>query len=112
MPQYTLVVPHAANQITADVPISAVLDNMPIALSDVAFGRKADDQSGLRMTTSEGTTLVIKREGAAKCESLQDFGKRANIISKNEMLEVRDDAGSHLARKERKPDEWDLPVEP
>lgn len=60
-----------------------------------------------RMATSEDTTLVIKREPEGKMRVTSRHWEDAKVIVKNEVLEVRDvDGRLHVARKERKPDEW------
>jgi hypothetical protein len=66
-----------------------------------------------RMATSEDTTLVIKREDAGKMRVTSRYWEDAKVPLKDEVLEVRNVNGSlHVARKARKPDEWDPPVEP
>jgi hypothetical protein len=79
----------------------------------VGLSGSADEKLLERMATSENTTLVIKREGDGKIRVASRHWEEAEVTGKNEMLEVRSvDGRLDVARKERKPDEWDPPVEP
>lgn len=64
------------------------------------------------MPTSEDTTLVIKRDADGKMRVTSRHWEDAKVILRNEVIEVRNvDGWLHVARKARKPDEWDPPVE-
>jgi len=66
-----------------------------------------------RIATSEDTTLVIRREEGGKMRVTSRHWEDAKVLGKNEVLEVRNvDGRLHVARKERRPDEWDPPYEP
>jgi hypothetical protein len=66
-----------------------------------------------KLATTEKTTIAIAREvgGIVRVTSGSWDGEK--VILKDEVLEVRNvDGRLYVARKARKPDEWDPPIEP
>jgi hypothetical protein len=66
-----------------------------------------------RMGVSDGLTTSVRREEGGKIRVTSSAWEDAKVIGKHEVLEVRNvDGRLHVARKERRPDEWDQPIEP
>jgi hypothetical protein len=66
-----------------------------------------------KLATSEKTTIVLQREVGGKIRVTSGSWDGEKVILKGEVLEVRNvDGRLHVARKARKPDEWDPPIEP
>jgi hypothetical protein len=66
-----------------------------------------------KLATSEKTTIVIDRQpnGGMRVTSGSWDGER--VILKDQVLKVRNvDGRLHVARKAKKPDEWDPPYKP
>ena len=62
---------------------------------------------------SDGLTTSVRREEGGKIRVTLSLWEDAKVIGKHEVLEVRNvDGRLHVARKERRPDEWDPPIEP
>jgi len=64
-----------------------------------------------RLATTESTTLTLKREDGGKIRNTSLLWPEPKVILKGEVLEIRNvDGVLHIARKARKPDEWDPPL--
>jgi hypothetical protein len=64
-----------------------------------------------RLATTEKTTIAIAREEGGKIRVKLSTWADEKVILKDEVLEVRNvDGRLHIARKARKPDEWDPPT--
>jgi hypothetical protein len=66
-----------------------------------------------RLATTEKTTTAfeIQPDGKMRVRSRSSDGEK--VFSKGQVLEMRNVVGRlHVSRKERRPDEWDPPVEP
>ncbi len=66
-----------------------------------------------KLATTEKTTIAIAREVGGKIRVTSGAWDNEKVILKDEVLEVRNvDGRLHVARKARKPDEWDPPIAP
>jgi hypothetical protein len=66
-----------------------------------------------KLATSEKSTIVIQREQNGKMRVTSGSWDGEKVILKDQVLGVRDvDGRLHVARKPRKPDEWDPPIAP
>ena len=66
-----------------------------------------------RMATSEKITIVVARELDGKMRVTSGSWEGEKVFLKDQVLEIRNvDGRLHVARKNRKPDEWDPPFEP
>ena len=66
-----------------------------------------------RMATTEKTTIAVSREDGCKIRVTSSSWEGEKVILKDQVLEIRNvDGRLHVARKTRKPDEWDPPIEP
>jgi hypothetical protein len=64
-----------------------------------------------KLATTEKTTLAIAREVDGKIRATSGSWDGEKVILKGQVLEVRNvDGGLYVARKARKPDEWDPPI--
>jgi hypothetical protein len=65
-----------------------------------------------RLATSEKTTLVIARDHDGKMRVTSGSWDGEKVILRDQVLEVRNvDGRLHVARKAKKADEWDPPIE-
>ena len=66
-----------------------------------------------KLGTTGSITLALKREKDGKIRVTSLLWEAPKVILKGEVLEVRNvDGRLHIARKERRHDEWDPPIEP
>jgi hypothetical protein len=66
-----------------------------------------------KLTTSDKATIVIERQPDGKMRVTSGSWDGEKVILRDQVLEVRNvDGRLHVARKERRPDEWDPPIEP
>jgi hypothetical protein len=60
---------------------------------------------------TEKTTIVIERQPDGKIPVTSGSWDGEKLFLKDQVLEVRNvDGRLHVARKERRPDEWDPPI--
>jgi hypothetical protein len=65
-----------------------------------------------KLGTTESTTLTVKRDEGGKIRVTSLLWESAKVILKNEVLEIRNvDNSLHIARKAKRPDQWDPLVE-
>ena len=66
-----------------------------------------------RLAVTDKATLAIEKAPDGKVRVTSSSWPSEKVILKSEVLEVRNvDCRLHVARKERRPDEWDPPIEP
>ena len=66
-----------------------------------------------RLATTEKSTIVIERQPEGKMRVTSGSWDGEKVFLPNQVLEVRIVEGRlHVARKVRRPDEWDPPIEP
>jgi hypothetical protein len=66
-----------------------------------------------KLATSDKATIVIERQSDGKMRVTSGSWDGEKVILRDQVLEVRNvDGRLHVARKERRPDEWDPPIEP
>jgi hypothetical protein len=66
-----------------------------------------------KLATSDKATIVIERQSDGKMRVTSGSWDGEKVILWDQVLEVRNvDGRLHVARKERRPDEWDPPIEP
>ena len=66
-----------------------------------------------RLAVLDKATLAIEKAPEGKVRVTSSSWPSEKVILKGEVLEVRNvDGQLHVARKERRPDEWDPPIEP
>ena len=64
-----------------------------------------------KLATTEKTTIAIAREEGGKIRVTSGSWDGEKVILKGQVLEVRNvDGRLYIARKARKPDEWDPPI--
>ena len=64
-----------------------------------------------KLATTERTTIAIAREVGGKVRVTSGSWDGEKVILKDEVLEVRNvDGRLYVARKAKKPDEWDRPI--
>jgi hypothetical protein len=64
-----------------------------------------------RLAATEKSTIVIERQPDGKMRVTSGSWDGEKVILKDQVLEVRNvDSRLHVARKERRPDEWDPPI--
>ena len=110
--------PHIDTQILG---IAQVIPKLQLGVAVTRHAGSADGLSGPekhqrvleRMGVSESLTLAVRREEGGKIRVTSNLWDNAKAIGKDEVLEVRNvDGRLHIARKERRPDQWDSPIEP
>jgi hypothetical protein len=66
-----------------------------------------------KLAVTDKTTLAIEKAPEGKIRVTSNAWASEKVILKGEVLEVRNvDGRLHVARKERRPDDWDPPIEP
>jgi hypothetical protein len=66
-----------------------------------------------RLGVTDKATIVVEKTPEGKVRVTSSSWAQEKVILKDQVLEVRNvDGQLHLARKERRPDEWDPPIEP
>ena len=66
-----------------------------------------------KLATSDKVTIVIERQSDGKMRVTSGSWDGEKVILRDQVLEVRNvDGRLHVARKERRPDEWDPPIKP
>jgi len=65
-----------------------------------------------RMGTTEETTLVVNRDIDGKMRVTSRHWEVAKVRGRNEVLGPQHQRPLHVVRKQRRPDEWDPPIEP
>ena len=66
-----------------------------------------------KLATSDQATIVIERQSNGKMRVTSGSWDGEKVILRDQVLEVRNvDGRLHVARKERRPDEWDPPIKP
>ena len=66
-----------------------------------------------KLATTDKATLVFEKAPEGKVRVTASTWASEKVILKGEVLKVRNvDGQLHVARKERRPDEWDPPIEP
>jgi hypothetical protein len=89
---------------------------LELILQRCSHGLMSEGISGVekvleKLATSEKTTIVFAREQDGKMRVTSGSWDGEKVIQKGEVLEVRNvDGRLHVARKVRKPDEWDPPT--
>jgi hypothetical protein len=64
-----------------------------------------------KLATTEKTTIAIAREVGGKVRVTSGSWEGEKVILKDQVLEVRNvDGRLYVARKAKKPDEWDPPI--
>ena len=64
-----------------------------------------------RLATTEKATIVIERAPDGKMRVTSGSWDREKVFFRDQVLEVRNVEGRiHIARKERRHDEWDPPI--
>jgi hypothetical protein len=64
-----------------------------------------------KLTVSEKTSLILAREVGGKIRVTSGSWEGEKIILKDQVLEIRNvDGRLYIARKAKKPDEWDPPI--
>jgi hypothetical protein len=64
-----------------------------------------------RLDTTESTTLTLKREDGGKIRIASLLWDSPKVLLPGEVLEIRNVGSSlHVARKAKRPDQWDPPV--
>jgi hypothetical protein len=65
------------------------------------------------LAVSEKATLVIERQPGGKMHVISGSWEGEKVFLPDQVPEVRNVEGRlHVARKERRPEEWDPPIEP
>ena len=66
-----------------------------------------------KLATTEKTTIAIAREVGGKVRVTSGSWEGEKVILKDQVLEVRNvDGRLYVARKAKRPDEWDPPIAP
>ena len=66
-----------------------------------------------RLAVTDKATLAIEKAPDGKVRVTSSAWPDERVILKGQVLEVRNiDDRPHVARRERRPDEWDVPIEP
>jgi hypothetical protein len=66
-----------------------------------------------KLATSDKATIVVERLTDRKMRVTSGSWDGEKVILRDQVLEVRNvDGRPHIARKQRKPNEWDPPIEP
>jgi hypothetical protein len=68
-----------------------------------------------RLATSDKCTIVVEKQPDGKMRVTSGSWDGEKVFLKDQVLEVRHavpDAGLHVARKTKAPDEWDPAIEP
>jgi hypothetical protein len=76
--------------------------------------RRCEEKVLERLATSDKTTIVIERQPDGKMRVASGSWDGEKVFLKDEVLKVRHaiaDAGLHVARKTKAPDDWDPPYE-
>ena len=64
-----------------------------------------------KLATTEKTTIAIAREVGGKIRVTSGSWEGEKVILKDQVLEIRNvDGRLYVARKAKKPDEWDPPI--
>ncbi len=65
------------------------------------------------MAIGDDIVLTVKRDTEGKMRATAKIWPDAKVLGRNEVIEIRNvDGQIRVARKERRHDEWDQPVEP
>jgi hypothetical protein len=64
-----------------------------------------------RLATTDKSTVVVERAPEGKIRVTSGSWEGEKVVLKDQVLEIRKvDGRLHVARKERRPDEWDPPI--